>query len=90
VIFGLGAQILEDALLPHALHQRPVLDLAVFDRIVDLVGGADLVGERCVANVKVEIFDASFGCRRLGRASALCLQIVGGDNRRNDYIVCVC
>ena len=48
------------------------------DRIVDLVGGADLVGERRVADEEVEVLDAALG--RLADAGALRLKVVDGND----------
>ena len=48
------------------------------DRIVDLVGGADLVGERRVADEEVEVLDAGLG--RLADAGALRLNVVDSND----------
>jgi hypothetical protein len=86
VVLGLGAQVHENALFPQTLHQRPVLDLTVLHRIVHLVSRANLVGQRRVADVKVEVLDAGLGRRRLADTGALRLEVVGGDHRRNDVL----
>lgn len=75
MVLGLGAEVLEDALLPVAFHLVPVVNHAVTDRVVDVVRLA--VGEGLVADEKVEVLDTAL--RRevaAGRATGL-----GGDRR---------
>uniref|UniRef100_A0A1I8GGM3 ANK_REP_REGION domain-containing protein n=1 Tax=Macrostomum lignano TaxID=282301 RepID=A0A1I8GGM3_9PLAT len=56
VIFRLGAQVLEDGLLVEALHQVPVVHLAVPDR--PLGGVAAGHRQRLVADVEIQIIQA--------------------------------
>ena len=59
VVLGLGAEVLEDGLLPVLLHVGPVVDLAVTDGVGDLVGlgGRDSL----LADVEVEVLNTLLG-----------------------------
>ena len=59
VVLGLATKILEDTLLPVALHMIPVVDLSVTDRVVEGIGLG--VCDGFVSDVKVQIFSAAFG-----------------------------
>lgn len=59
MVFWLSTQILEDALFPISLHVVPVIDEAMSDRIVDAIRLR--VRDCLVANVKVEVLDATLG-----------------------------
>lgn len=60
MVFGLSAQVLEDALFPEALHVVPILDQSMLDRLVNLVR----LGIRIcfITNKEVKILDATLGC----------------------------
>ncbi|KAI3480684.1 hypothetical protein L1887_57163 [Cichorium endivia] len=64
VVLWLCTEVLEDALLPEALHVVPVFDETVADGLVHLVGLCICVG--LVADEEVEILDAAFGGERGG------------------------
>ena len=86
VVFWFTAQILEHALLPVALHQIPVFDLAVAHGILDRVGL--LVGHRLVADEKVEVFNAALARDLSSGASSGCL-LHGHAGRDNELRVAV-
>lgn len=56
MVLWLASQVLEQAMLPVSLHVIPIFNLAMSNRIVDLIGLA--VGQCFVTNVKVEVLDA--------------------------------
>jgi hypothetical protein len=59
MVFGFRAQVLEDSLLPVALHMIPVLDHAMSDRIMDTI--CLTVGESFVPDEEVEVVDPPLG-----------------------------
>ena len=63
MVFRLGAEILEDRLLPVAFHVVPVVDHAVANGVVDAIAGRLGVREGFVANEEIEVFDAAFGSK---------------------------
>ena len=60
MVFRLGAEILEDRLLPVAFHVIPVVNHAVADGVVDAIAGRLGVCEGFIANEEIEVFDAAF------------------------------
>lgn len=68
VVFRLGSKILEDALLPEAFHVIPVLNQAVLDWLIHLVGLG--IGISLITDEEVKIFNASLGCQRRARAQS--------------------
>ena len=59
VILRFAPEVLEDAMLPIPLHLIPVLNLTVPDGVADRVSFR--VCEGLVANVKIQVVNASLG-----------------------------
>ena len=57
MVLWLRPEVLEDRLFPVTLHVIPVIDLTMANRIVDTVSWRLCIGERLVANEKVEVLD---------------------------------
>jgi len=76
VVLGLAPQVLEDSLLPKPLHQIPVLNLTLADRVGQTVGL--LVGHSLVSNVEIEVLHALL----LGHLGS----ILGGNHGRDDEL----
>jgi len=57
MVLWLRPEVLEDRLFPVTLHVIPVIDLTMANRIVDTVSWRLRIGERLVANEKVEVLD---------------------------------
>lgn len=68
MVLWLGAEVLEDRLLPVTLHVIPVVDHTMANRIVDTVSRGLGIGERLVADEEVEIFDPALR----GQMAGLC------------------
>lgn len=59
MILWLSTQVLEDALFPISLHVVPVINETMSDGVVDAI--CLRVRDCLVANVKVEVLDATLG-----------------------------
>jgi hypothetical protein len=68
MVLRLGAEVLEDRLLPVTLHVIPVVDHTMADRVVDTVSRRLGVGERLVTDEEIEIFDPALR----GKMARLC------------------
>jgi len=54
VVLGLGAKVLEDALLPVTLHQVPVFYLSLADGVGDRVGVLQAIKKKNSTESKIE------------------------------------
>ena len=79
MILRFCAEVLEDRLLPVALHVVPVINHAMADRIVHAVAWCPRVCECLIADEEVEIFDPSLGCKVSG---------LGGNSRSAGSLGC--
>ena len=66
VVLGLCTQVLEDRLLPVALHIIPVLDLTMADGVVDSVARSLSVRNCLIADEEVKVLHSSFGRKVTG------------------------
>ena len=90
VVLWLRAQILEDRLLPVALHVVPVVNHAVADGVVHPVPRRLRVGEGLIADEEVEVFDTTLGCKMAGFGrNSWCTRRLGSSttsgNRSREY-----
>jgi len=77
MVFGLTSEVLKDGLFPEALHQIPVLDLSLSDRISQTIGL--LVCDCLVSDMEIQVFH-----------SLLLGAVFGGNHRGNDVLgLCV-
>jgi hypothetical protein len=68
MVLRLGAEVLEDRLLPVTFHVIPVVDHTMANRVVDTVSRRLGIGERLIADEEVEIFDPALR----GKMARLC------------------
>lgn len=61
MILWLRSQILEDRLLPIALHVIPVVNHAVSDGVVDAISWGFSVGQRFIANEEIKVLYTPLG-----------------------------
>ena len=62
MILRFCAEVLEDRLLPVALHVVPVLDLTVSNGVVDAIAWGLRVRECLVADEEIKVLDSPLGC----------------------------
>jgi hypothetical protein len=86
MVLRLRSKILEDRLLPVALHVIPVVDLAVPDRVVHTIARCLDVRESLIPDKEIKVLDAAL--RRemagLGGYSGSGPRVLGGGPARRD------